>query len=258
MDFLLITRYNTIGMKKVFFILLFSIFILQNAESQNLVKQIESKYNSLDSASYFSEIILSYKKNRKISMTKFIKEYVDITSKHNIDSIERKRRIDSIFFSRYSTEIKAKELSWATEIENKFVHYVLTLKIDSCKESETEICIVPDTSNLCFNLFYYDKRPYIISPIFFVYNGEYSCYDDMYRSFSKKLSRNFPKILKKILKKNPKYLLYCEDFEGMNTILYLLNDKIYVYRIIQKEEYELNEYIIKFKPKPRVYRELEW
>lgn len=253
---LLITRYNTIGMKKVFFIL-FCTFTIPNVQSQNIVQQIENKYNTLDSISYFDEIILSYKKNRKISMTKFIKEYVDITSKYSIDSIERNKREDSIFFNRYPKETKARELSWTKEIENKSVHYVLNLNIDRCRYSNNEFYIVPDTSYLSFNLFYYDKRPYIISPIFFVYRGEYSCYDVMYRSFSKKLSRNFPKVLKKILKKNPKYLLFCEEFEGMNTILYLFDGNIYVYRIIQKEEYELNEYLREFKPEPRKDVELE-
>ena len=40
--------------------------------------------------------------------------------------------------------------------------------------------------------------------------------------------------------------MYCYDLEQMNTILYMLNDKIYVYRISQLEEYEFNDYIKEF------------
>lgn len=48
------------------------------------------------------------------------------------------------------------------------------------------------------------------------------------------------------MRKQPKYLLLCSELEGMNTILYMLNNKIYVYRIVQMQEYELSDYIEKF------------
>jgi len=50
------------------------------------------------------------------------------------------------------------------------------------------------------------------------------------------------------MRKKPQYLLYSSELEGMNTILYMLNDKIYVYRIIQMKEYELSEYLKKYPP----------
>jgi len=48
------------------------------------------------------------------------------------------------------------------------------------------------------------------------------------------------------MKKRPKYLLFCYALDGMNTILYVLNDEIFVYRITEMEEYELNDYLKKF------------
>ena len=56
------------------------------------------------------------------------------------------------------------------------------------------------------------------------------------------------KIYKKILRKSPKYLLNCDSLEGGNTIWYVLNDEIYVYRIIQMKEYKLDDYVKKFLP----------
>jgi len=51
------------------------------------------------------------------------------------------------------------------------------------------------------------------------------------------------------MRKKPQCLLYSSELEGMNTILYMLNDKIYVYRIIQMKEYELSEYLKKYPPR---------
>ena len=49
------------------------------------------------------------------------------------------------------------------------------------------------------------------------------------------------KALKKILKLNIKYLMVSENFPG--TLLYILNNKIYVYRFIKHETFEIDKYI---------------
>ena len=49
------------------------------------------------------------------------------------------------------------------------------------------------------------------------------------------------------MEKQPDYWLYCYQLEEMNTILYMKNEHIYVYRIVEMEEYELDEYFEKFK-----------
>ena len=45
------------------------------------------------------------------------------------------------------------------------------------------------------------------------------------------------------MRKHPKYLLFCPDLEGMNTILYVIDNDVYVYRIIQMQVYKLDDYI---------------
>lgn len=45
------------------------------------------------------------------------------------------------------------------------------------------------------------------------------------------------------MRKHPKYLLFCPDLEGMNTILYVIDNDVYVYRIIQMKKYKLDDYM---------------
>jgi len=54
-------------------------------------------------------------------------------------------------------------MSWLiSAIKDKPAHYVLNLRIDSCGQPDKHICLLPDTSSLSFNLFYFDKRKKII------------------------------------------------------------------------------------------------
>ena len=43
--------------------------------------------------------------------------------------------------------------------------------------------------------------------------------------------------------KHPKYLLFCPDLEGMNTILYVIDNDVYIYRIAQMQKYKLEDYM---------------
>ena len=45
------------------------------------------------------------------------------------------------------------------------------------------------------------------------------------------------------MRKHPKYLLFCPDLEGMNTILYVINNEVFIYRIVEMEKYKLNYYM---------------
>ncbi len=219
--------------------------------SQTLIQKIENNYDVLDSVSYIENIIFLF----KAQVTKEINEMNDVTLElrgidyNNIDSLRKQNIIDSIMGKRmYSKDLVEERTKWFTSfIKDKPAYYVLNLRVDAC--CDNQICLLPDTSSLPFNLFYFDKRSNVK---FFVLvnNGQISHYDNSYRTFSKPLSNNALKIFREIRQKNPKYLLYSYDLEQMNTILYVLNDKIYVYRIAQMEEYELNEYKKKFMLPP--------
>ena len=99
---------------------------------------------------------------------------------------------------------------------------------------------------LAFNLFYFDKNYKGDLYIYCGEDGEYWRSYSFYPTFSRVIAKNAPKAFRKIMRKKPKYLLLCDELEGMNTILYVLNDKIYVYRIVEMKEYELSDYFEKF------------
>ncbi len=161
-------------------------------------------------------------------------------------SIQRQSVYDSIIreFSEISMDKSYTE--FVSSMKYGRIHYVLNLRIDSCDQS---ICLLPETGTLPFNLFSFGKN---YKGGFYIYftGGEFGGYDNHYRTFSRRLGINAQKVFKKIMHKRPKYLLYCAELEQMNTILYMRNDMIYVYRIVQMEEYELGDYMNKFKPVP--------
>ena len=123
-----------------------------------------------------------------------------------------------------------------SEIKSKTPLYVLNLKL---KDKQT---LQVDTGRLAFNLFYFDKRCkgrlYV-----YCYDGKYGWHEDSYRTFSRPLVRNAPKVFRRIMRKQPKYLLFCPDLEGMNTILYVINNEVFIYRIVEMEKYKLDYYM---------------
>lgn len=241
-------------MKKIIIILFISNLFSNVLSCQTLLQQIESAYNSLDSVSYIENIIVSFRKyveedqKEKDDTTLELSGY-DYTSIASLDSAQRQKILDSICNyienltsyslgpKRLTVEEKVKEFS--EETKKGIPIFVLNL---ISKDKQT---LQVDTAELSFNLFYFNED---YTGRFFVYcsDGKFQEYDSAYMTFAKKLNKNAIKVFKKILSSNPKYLLYCYDLEQMNTILYVLNDKIFVYRIIQMQKYELNDYIEQF------------
>ena len=237
-------------MKKLFIVLFFNNLFFHTLISQTLIQQIDDVYSSLDSAAYIEDLIISF----RVAMERERKEMDDGILElrgidyHGIDSIQRQQIIDDILgktmYSKTWLEDRANIFISAVK-DNKPVYYVLNLRADSCNQSYIHLCLLPDTIRLPFNLFYFGKK---YKDGFYIYceGGQYSWQDSGYRTFSRKLGKNAPKVFKKILRKKPKYLLYCYELEGMNTILYVLNDEIYVYRIMQMKKYKLDDYVEKF------------
>lgn len=234
-------------MKKTSILLLINSIFIHSIFGQALVQRIEDTYDVLDPIPYSERIIDLFKEQ----VSKEINEMSDVMLEirgidyNKLDSLRKQNMIDSIMGkNRYSKALIEDRTKWfATYIRGKAAHYVLNLNIDTC--SNNQIYLLPDTSCLPFNLFYFDKRSNVK---FFVLvdNGQISHYDSNYRTFSEPIGKNIRKVFRRIQRKNPKYLLFSYDLEQMNTILYMLNDKIYVYRILQMEEYEINDYIKKF------------
>ena len=186
-------------------------FCMSNA--QTLIEQIERAYSALDSASYINEIVLSYAK----WLEKNEEETYKLLYAPDSDSMKVAQwfnRTDSMYL-KYLQKNKILNESAIRHFENEVKSgtplYVLNLKL---KDKQT---LQVDTGRLAFNLFYFDKR---CKGRLYVYcdDGEYSWNDGRFRTFSRPLGRNAPIVFRRIMRKQPKYLLFCPDLEGMNTI----------------------------------------
>ncbi|MDR1055779.1 MAG: hypothetical protein LBL90_08160 [Prevotellaceae bacterium] len=236
-------------MKRILIILLTHGLFVHMLNSQPLIQQIEEAYKSLDSFSYIENVKLSFmeemEKDRREMDNTSLELILSMLKNKNIDSVQKQNIIDSLM-RRYSSKslIEERSYEFMTEIGSGIPLYVLNLILDKHELSKKQICLQPDTSRMPFNLFYFDKR---FKPKLYIFvEGGYTYYRNFYFTFSKRIAKNVPKVFKKILRKNPTYLLGCYELNGMNTILYMLDNKIYIYRIAQMEEYELDDYIKKF------------
>ncbi len=211
-------------------------FCISNA--QTLIEQIERAYSALDSASYINKIVLSYAK----WLEKNEEETYKLLYAPDSDSMKVAQwfnRADSMYLKYLQKHKILNEPAirhFENEVKSGTPLYVLNLKL---KDKQT---LQVDTGRLAFNLFYFDKRCkgrlYV-----YCYDGKYGWHEDGYRTFSRPLVRNAPIVFRKIMRKQPKYLLFCPDLEGMNTILYVINNEVFIYRIVEMEKYKLDYYM---------------
>ena len=228
-------------MKRVYLIFIMSCLFSSISKAQTLIEQVERAYSALDSTSYIDNIVLSYSKSLEKEHEETFKSFVDICSSgvDSSDIVQKQHIADSIYLRYFKDDI-----TWNDQEVKKFANevragtplYVLNLKL---KDKQT---LQVDTSRLAFNLFYFDKR---CKGRLYVYcdDGEYSGIDSRYRTFSRPLGRNAPKVFRKIMRKHPKYLLFCPELEGINTILYVINNEVFLYRIVEMEKYKLDDYM---------------
>lgn len=201
-------------------------------QRQNMFNNIMKKHNIAELR--YKEELVNKKVWEKIESA-FGKEIAIAYS--NLDGSSQKQHIyDSILGVFYKTSMERNYSKFISLIKDKSVHYVLNLELKSGKILQV------DKSDLPFNLFCFDKN-YKNDLYVYCENGKYSWQDNRYRTFSKQISKKSSKAFRKIMQKKPKYLLCCSELEGMNTILYVLNDKIFVYRITEMQEYKLEEYV---------------
>ena len=225
-------------MKRVYLIFIMSSLFFCNSNAQTLIEQIERAYSALDSASYINKIVLSYAK----SLEKNEEETYKLLYSPDSDSMKVAQwfnRADSMYLKYLQKNKILNEPAirhFENEVKSGTPLYVLNLKL---KDKQT---LQVDTGRLAFNLFYFDKRCkgrlYV-----YCYDGKYGWHEDSYRTFSRPLVRNAPKVFRKIMRKQPKYLLFCPDLEGMNTILYVINNEVFIYRIVEMEKYKLDYYM---------------
>ena len=225
-------------MKRVYLIFIMSSLFFCISNAQTLIEQIERAYSALDSASYINKIVLSYAK----WLEKNEEETYKLLYSPDSDSMKVAQwfnRADSMYLKYLQKNKILNEPAirhFENEVKSGMPLYVLNLKL---KDKQT---LQVDTGRLAFNLFYFDKRCkgrlYV-----YCYDGKYGWHEDSYRTFSRPLVRNAPKVFRKIMRKQPKYLLFCPDLEGMNTILYVINNEVFIYRIVEMEKYKLDYYM---------------
>lgn len=225
-------------MKRVSLIFIMSSLFFCISNAQTLIEQIERAYSALDSASYINKIVLSYAK----WLEKNEEETYKLLYAPDSDSMKVAQwfnRADSMYLKYLQKHKILNEPAirhFENEVKSGTPLYVLNLKL---KDKQT---LQVDTGRLAFNLFYFDKRCkgrlYV-----YCYDGKYGWHEDGYRTFSRPLVRNAPIVFRKIMRKQPKYLLFCPDLEGMNTILYVINNEVFIYRIVEMEKYKLDYYM---------------
>ena len=228
-------------MKRAYIIFIMGSLFFYISNAQTLIEQVEHAYSALDSTSYIDNIVLSYSKSLEKGHKETFKLLVDMCSSgvDSLDVAQKQHIADSVYLEYFKDEKKLdtqKTKSFESEIKSKTPLYVLNLKL---KDKQT---LQVDTGRLAFNLFYFDKR---CKGRLYVYcdDGEYSWNDGRYRTFSRPLGRNAPIVFRRIMRKQPKYLLFCPDLEGMNTILYVINNEVFIYRIVEMEKYKLDYYM---------------
>ena len=180
----------------------------RNSETEFLKKELHCAYDSMDSIEkqkVFEGIInkyhmmeLIYKEN--LLNPKIWEEIANVygrkiaTAYSKLDGTTQKQReYDSILrdFSKISME---RDYSvFVSAIKNKPAYYILNLVV---KDQLLQV----DTSELPFNLFYFDKEG---KESLYVYceKGRYSWQNSNYTTFSKQTSKNAPKAFRKIIKK---------------------------------------------------------
>ncbi|MDR1680102.1 MAG: hypothetical protein LBR81_10080 [Prevotellaceae bacterium] len=240
-------------MKHIFAIVIVINFI-SSVYGQGLIESINNLYQSLDTVQYVLDIksaeYKDIKKRYKEGNEAILELYADSYNETIADSVRRIYLLDSL------TDVyKKSAVRWVKESYNNFififneskkVEFVLSLHLEKDSiDGKIHYSLKPSTGKFPFHIFLFYKYPY---PIYFfeVGNGEYFGYQ-RYATTSRKWAESVSKAFKEIMKKKPKYLLYCNELEQMNTILYVVGDKIYVYRIVEQEEYEIGDYIEKFK-----------
>ena len=211
------------------------------SSGQSLVDQIEHAYSTLDSTSYIDDVILSYVKSLDNLDEETYNIYMELylSNRDSVDVAKERSKVDSMYLANSHRSRIAREQSikqFAMYAKSRTPFYILNLKL---KDAQT---LKVDTGKLNFNLFYLGKN-YKKGLYVYCDDGVYCCQSQYYSTFSTKIAHNVPKVFKRIMRKHPKYLLLCSDLEGANSILYVLNNEIYIYKIVQMKEYKLDYYM---------------
>ena len=199
-------------MYKIIIVAILNIFISINVKSQTTVQEIDT---------YFS----------KVNVYKCIEETrVDVINKYERETtglgfLEKNKN----FIEKYKNKV-----NHIFQNNNAVLIYKLNVFYN---KGDTNHIIKIDSMNKNDIIFF--KNFKIVAHVEYVENDPY--FEIGLTCWEKTHCNSLKKALKKILKLNIKYLMVSENFPG--TLLYILNNKIYVYRFIKHETFEIDKYI---------------
>ncbi len=209
----------------------------------SIVSEIKQQYEQLDKRGYIKDIKKYYPQDRYNEIV-----YLDSVSRVGMpDFYEGLDNQDSIAYEEYVSFWHRKFLKKLlfAQLKPNCREFVLRLQIDS---SNYQIQI--SSGRFPFDIYWIDR--------FYKGNLYLYCAPEGNIFFEQRYGKWFafitqidvsldaPKAFRYILRRRPQCILSCQQLDGQNTILYMKKDKIFVYRILEKEVYEINEYLEKF------------
>ena len=212
---------------KYYISIILSLLLYDNIYAQNIVEQLKQFYSNADMDCYIAEI------------QKNVNEYFVLENKI--------WGLDKIGIPPQKIELHKEEI-----VPMLTIQFINTDSFDLNDDIYNYIAI---DSSIVFTLAIVDKRMNVKA------FANFYCYVCGYLEIYNGLSiKNFFKrkylthVIKNINKQKPEAILYSSalDIEVLcgiddyNGFMYIKDGKIYVYRVIEKKSYELNDYIRKF------------
>lgn len=174
-----------------------------------------------------------------------------------LDSIQYLKGLDEAVFQSVvrdfgeplENHIKQRTNSIRNGVNGQTIRFVLNVDIDTTK-LYTDSYLVIEDFKFNFNIYCYNNK---LNPTYYVFfvDNQLDIYGTIYPTYSKRYAKHVKFAIRQIIGKNPQYLLECAHLS--NTILYVKDNNIFVYRVLQKEIYQLDDYVAKFKDSKYFY-----
>jgi len=187
---------------------------------------MKNLFNNLDSTLYMEKVLT------EIQQDVLSEDYYGLLNKPVKDIIEIE--ILDVTQKRYNNSVG--------DILKSKMLFVLNFEIDTSRISTNDYLKI-DPHYFKFHVFCFDKKKYPSKYILF-YDGKLDSYST-FPTYSRKYLKHNQEAYKEVLRKKPEYLLFCWSLP--NSVVYVLNDEIFVYRVMQRKVYELDEYVKLFK-----------
>lgn len=207
-----------------------NVFLSNNIYSQNIVNQLKQFYENADMDCYTTKV------------QKNVNDYFELDNKN---------------WGRDKYGILPRKII----LQKEAILPLLTIQFintDSFNYSANIYNYIAIDSAIVFTLACIDKKNNVSSFAHFFdgVNGYYEINEDpLFHNFLKK--RKFKHIIKNINKQNPELILYSSvlcGFHDVNGFMFVKKEKIFVYRVLENDIYELNDYIRQFFSLDRIRR----